>query len=405
MEHRPRTMGTEELADFPELEGDVATDSHTIHEHSFDWSALKVVPQVVVFPRTSGDVRRLVDYVREHKVQAASLSITCRSAGTDVTGGVLNESIILDFMRYFTHLEVHGRQARVQPGVYYRDFDQCTMSRGLFLPSAPESKDLCAIGGMIANNSGGQKTLRYGKTKDYVDELQVVLQDGNESVFKQISEQELEEKKQLGTFEGEVYRKMHALLTGRYAAIQAAKPRVSKNSSGYNLWDIWDRENRTFDLSKVFVGSQGTLGVITGAKLRLIEPKKHAKIISIVVPDADALSTVIEKLLPLELEALEVYDRRAIVLLTQNMPALIWSLGWEAIPVGIKFLPDLLLFVKSWPEFVLTAEIAAPGLRPRRPTPAHTGSARRARAKRTAPARPKMRRTGRVDELAPWPYR
>lgn len=356
--HEPHSQTSLSPSKLPALDGDTSTDPAIIREHSFDWGSVKIVPQMVIFPRTNADIRRLVDYVREHKAETPSLSITCRSAGTDVTGGPLNESIILDFMRYFTKLEIEHDYARVQPGVYYRDFDEETMKRRLFLPSAPESRDLCALGGMIANNSGGEKTLRYGKTKDYVEELRVILQDGNEYVLTEISEEELEDKKKLETFEGQVYRDMHAMLNERYEEIEQAAPTVSKNSTGYNLWDVWDRERKTFDLSKLFVGSQGTLGVITDAKVRLIAPKDHAKMMSILIPDPQTLSKVIGRLLPLDLEALEIYDRSAIVLLTQHMPTLIRSLGWKAVPLGARFLPDLLKFVKDRPEFVLTAEFA-----------------------------------------------
>ena len=354
----PERAITKSAVEFPRLSGDVTTDPQTLYEHSFDWSAVQIIPQAVVYPRTVEDIRHLVDYVRENKSNDPALSITCRSAGTDVTGGPLNESLILDFMRYFTKLKIEQGYARVQPGVYYRDFDRETMRVRLFLPSAPESKDICALGGMIANNSGGQKTLRYGKTKDYVEELTVVLQDGSECVFSKISEPELEEKKRLNSFEGKIYREMHQLLVDNYDELQRAAPSVSKNSTGYNLWEVWDREKRTFDLSKVFVGSQGTLGIITEAKIRLIRPKEHAKVVSVFVPDSQCLPNVITRLLPIELESLELYDQSAIVLLTEHLPTLAAELGKVAIPTGLKFLPDLALLLKNRAQFILTAEVA-----------------------------------------------
>ena len=340
----PERAITKSAVEFPRLSGDVTTDPQTLYEHSFDWSAVQIIPQAVVYPRTVEDIRHLVDYVRENKSNAPALSITCRSAGTDVTGGPLNESLILDFMRYFTKLKIEQGYARVQPGVYYRDFDRETMRVRLFLPSAPESKDICALGGMIANNSGGQKTLRYGKTKDYVEELTVVLQDGSECVFSKISEPELEEKKRLNSFEGKIYREMHQLLVDNYDELQRAAPSVSKNSTGYNLWEVWDREKRTFDLSKVFVGSQGTLGIITEAKIRLIRPKEHAKVVSVFVPDSQCLPNVITRLLPIELESLELYDQSAIVLLTEHLPTLAAELGKDVVvdPARLgDFLPRL----------------------------------------------------------------
>src|SRR3989338_7356870 len=136
---------------------------------------------------------------------------------------------------------------------------------------------------MVANNAGGEKTLHYGKKANYVEELNVVLSDGNEYVFKPLTVDELEQKKTQNDFEGEVYRKIYELLDTNYELIQKARPNVSKNSAGYALWGVWNKS--TFNLTKLFTGSQGTLGIITKIKFRLIKPAKYSKLLVIFLKD------------------------------------------------------------------------------------------------------------------------
>ena len=104
-----------------------------------------------------------------------------RSAGTDMTGGPLSQGIIVSFTKYFNHImEIGTDEAKVQPGVYFRDFEKALTAKGLLYPAFPASKDLCALGGMVNNNSGGEKTLAYGKTEDYVQAVKIVMSDGEE---------------------------------------------------------------------------------------------------------------------------------------------------------------------------------------------------------------------------------
>ena len=166
-----------------------------------------------------------------------------------MSGGPLNDSIIIDFANFNKIIEVVGGYAITEPCVFYRDFEKATLAMGLLLPSYPASREICTVGGMPANNAGGANPLSYGKTAKYIEELRVVLSDGEEYTLKSLTAQELEEKKNTLGLEGEIYRQTHQLLESNYDLIQNARPRVSKNSAGYALWDVWDR--KTFDLTKL----------------------------------------------------------------------------------------------------------------------------------------------------------
>ncbi|MDO8751995.1 MAG: FAD-binding oxidoreductase, partial [Candidatus Wolfebacteria bacterium] len=124
------------------VKGEVKDDPETLQEFSCDTSLFQVMPKVVVSPKDVEDVKALVRYVSEHKTEDASLSLTARSGGTDMTGGPLNESIILDFTSHFTRFSVDAKKlsADVEPGVFYRDFEKETASRGVLMPSYPASK-------------------------------------------------------------------------------------------------------------------------------------------------------------------------------------------------------------------------------------------------------------------------
>ena len=152
------------------IEGDVSIDNSVLETHSYDASICAVRPAVVVFPKHANDIKALVNFVREHKAAHPELSLTVRAAGTCMSGGSLNESIIADTTKYMKGDVVfesnpHGTYARVLPGTMYRDFERQTKEKGFIMPSYPASKNLCAVGGMVGNNCGGEKNLGYGKMK------------------------------------------------------------------------------------------------------------------------------------------------------------------------------------------------------------------------------------------------
>src|SRR3989344_1930365 len=142
---------------------------------------------------------------------------------------------------------------------------------------------------MIGNNAAGEKTLQYGKMENFVLELKVIFSDGEESSVKPISRVDLITKSHQHNFEGSIYERMMRLLDKNRDKINSSKPKVSKNSAGYYLWNI--ERNGMFDLTRVLVGSQGTLGIITEAKLRLEEVKPKSKLLVIFMNDLDRKST------------------------------------------------------------------------------------------------------------------
>jgi FAD/FMN-containing dehydrogenase len=187
------------------ISGEIEDTAETLENYSHDASLFEVKPQVVVYPKNAADVKALVKYAKDHKTKDSNLSITARSAGTDMSGGAVNDSIVADFNRHFTEIfEITDKAAHAQPGVFYRDFEKATFEHGALMPSYPASRDLCTIGGMVNNNSGGEKSLEFGKTQNFVTKLDVVFADGNEYTVGPLTKAQLDVKMQLTTFEGEV---------------------------------------------------------------------------------------------------------------------------------------------------------------------------------------------------------
>ncbi len=343
------------------VKGDVLDDEATLATHSHDASMFEVRPTVVVYPRDARDVEAVVSFVASHKKKSPELSVTARAAGTDMSGGPLNESIILSFGKYFTHVgSVADSAITSQPGVFYRDFEKETLKQGMIMPSYPASRELCAIGGIVNNNSGGEKTLAYGKTERYVTALKVVFADGVEREVRPLTEAELKKKVRQKNFEGEVYRKLSALITKNAKAITAARPQVSKNSAGYALWNVWDAERKVFDVTKLFVGAQGTLGMVTEATFRLVPVKQHSRMVVIFLRDLGPLVDVVQAVLPFKPESFESYDDHTLSLALKFFPAFAKQLGAKnLISIGLKFLPEFWMVVtRGVPKLVLQAEFA-----------------------------------------------
>ncbi len=341
------------------LKGEVRLDEATIKEYSRDASIFEIKPEVVIAPAEVADIQKIVAFVNTAKKTDPGVSITPRAGGSCMSGGALNTSIILDFKTHLNHLiELGSDYAIAEPGMYYRDFEKETLAHDLLLPPFPASREMCALGGMVGNNAAGEKTLTHGKIEDYVLELNVVLADGKECVFKALDENELKEKLTLQTFEGEVYRKVNQLLKDNQALIDSAKPNVSKNSAGYYLWNVYDKEKKTFDLTKLFVGSQGTLGIVTKIKFRLVPPEKNSTMVVVFLKNLDSLVAVVQKILALKPETFESYDDYTLKLAIRFLPDLIRILKPKnIIKMGFQFLPEFwMTLTGGFPKLVLLAE-------------------------------------------------
>ncbi len=343
------------------FKGETAYDGNTLDFYSHDASLFEIHPSIIVYPKDTEDVKILVNLVKDNKSHNKDLSITARSAGTDMAGGAINDSVIVDFTKHFNRVEkVSSTEATTQPGVFYRDFEKETLKHGALMPSYPASRDLAAVGGIAANNSGGEKSLEYGKTTEYVKKLHAILSDGNEYVLKPIHKDQLDEIMRQDNFIGNIYRQVYELCELNYDVIKAAKPKVSKNSMGYNLWDVWDRDTKLFDITKLFVGSEGTLGVFTDITFRLVPYKPHSGLLVLFLRDINALGEIIPKVLEYHPATFESFDDQTLILSLKFMTSFLKMLGIKKfIKLLISLIPDGLQLIKGIPKLILMVEFNA----------------------------------------------
>ncbi len=340
------------------FKGEIDDSQETLEFYSHDASMFEVKPKLAVKPKDSSDVQKLVKLVASEKENNKSLSVTARSAGTCMSGGAINDSIIVDFKKHFTEIgKVTSQTAQVQPGVFYRDFEPETLKHKALLPTYPASRDLCSVGGMVNNNSGGEKSLEYGKTESFVNELQVVFADGIERTVKPLTKAELVKKMAQKDFEGQVYKQIFDLVENNYEQIKAAKPNVSKNSTGYNLWDVWDRETGIFNLCNLIVGAQGTLGFVTDINFRLVPAKAHSGLLVLFLKDIDALGEIIPKVLQHKPATFESFDDATLWLSIRFMPSFLKLLGpVKFIHLLFSLIPDGIQLLRGIPKLILMVE-------------------------------------------------
>ena len=340
------------------FKGDLDVSPETLDFYSHDASLFELRPQVVAFPQDVSDIKAIVQYVIANKSVDPTLSITPRSRGTDMSGAAIGESIVLDVSKYMNNLEeVSPTSARVQPGMMYKDFEAETIKQGALLPSYPASRDLASVGGMASNNSGGEKSLEFGKTDNFVTELKVVLADGNEYTLRPMNRDELNAKMSEDTFEGNLYRQTYELLENHYDEIQAARPKVSKDSTGYHLWNVWNRETGIFDLTKLFVGAQGTLGIISDIQFKLVPRREHSGLLVLFLKNTNELGELIPKILESKPATFESFDNQTLWLSMRFFPSFLKMLGPKRfIKLMFTLIPDGLQLLRGMPKLILMVE-------------------------------------------------
>jgi FAD/FMN-containing dehydrogenase len=340
--------------------GDITTLEEDREKVSRDTSLFYVRPEIIVYPKSRDHISNLLAYATEARKHDIDISVTFRAAGTCMTGGPLTNSILVDTTRYMKHIyDVTEFSAVAEPGVMYRDFEKKTLEKGWLMPSYPASRELAAIGGIVSNNSGGEKTLTYGKTENFVESLDVVYANGDRDLLRAFAGEELEAKMNEQTEGGRIHREMYALVTQNYDMIMQAKPTVSKNSSGYYLWNIYNKETGALDLSKLVVGSQGTLAAVASATLTGVKPKLHSRMIVMFVPSTIHLGEIVIKMLTHKPESLESYDDHTFKTAITFFKDIAASMGKNMYLLGLQFLPEFFMVLTGGvPKIVLMAEFA-----------------------------------------------
>ena len=256
-----------------QIQGEVRFDRVSRSLYSTDASVYQIEPLGVVVPRSREDVVRTVQIAARH-----ACSITARGGGTSQAGQAIGAGLQLDTSKYFNKVvdvSLADRTAWVEPGVVLADLNAQLRPHGLRFAPDISTASRATIGGMIANNSSGARSILYGKTIDHVLELDVVLADGTMSRFRPLDRVALDAAVEGDTLEAGAYRAVRQIAQDCAGEIDRRFPKVLRRVGGYNLDEFVDR-SKPFNLAKVIVGSEGTLGLVVAAKLNLV-PLPRAK--------------------------------------------------------------------------------------------------------------------------------
>lgn len=251
------------------LVGEVMTGSDARRYFTTDASILQLVPALIVYPRGENDVRKTARFSWQLAERGRIIPVTARGSGTNQTGAALSSGILLVFpahMNRILELDTKVNTVTVEPGINYAKLQQTLHTHGRFLPPYPASIEYSTIGGAIAENTSGEKSVKYGDTRAYLKSLRVVLANGEVIETARLNKRELSKKLGLATFEGEIYRSVDTLLEEQQELLQQLERNVRHNNAGYYLGDI-KRRDGSFDLTPLIAGSQGTLGIVTEAVL------------------------------------------------------------------------------------------------------------------------------------------
>jgi len=305
------------------LSGEVITSADARKYFSTDGSVFKVEPMIIVYPKNEGDVRKTARFTWQLAERGRVLPITARGKGSDQAGAALGNGIMLAFPAHMNKIiEYDGKTGNVviEPGIVYAKLQQALHTHGRFLPPYPSSIEFSTLGGAIANNASGEKTVKYGSTRDYVKGLQIVLANGELIETKRLNKRELSKKMGQSNFEGEIYRNLDKLIEENKQLIEKIDINVTKNSAGYNIIDVKDK--KTFDITPLIVGSQGTLGIVTEATLGTAPYCPQTTLIAAFFDDIDVAESAVLELrkLPEMPSALEMVDDNLLNFLDSHNP-------------------------------------------------------------------------------------
>lgn len=293
--------------------GEVMCAESVRKQFSTDGSILTVTPDLIVNPRATEDIRKIARFTWQLAEKGHVMPITIRGGGTDQTGAAVNNGIIINSLAHlnkiiYLNLKDKDQFVHTQPGVTFGNLNEALRTHGITIPTSPTSSAYSTIGGAVANNSAGPLSGQYGKTGDFVTRLEVVLANGDIIETGRISKHELNNKKGLQTLEGEIYRKIDAIIEDNEQIINdKISNRINDNSGYPGIAKVREKDG-SFDLTPLFIGSQGTLGIISELVAKTIFVNFEESILVATFDNPEVARDTADALIPLKPVILQLTD-------------------------------------------------------------------------------------------------
>lgn len=306
--------------------GEVNTSEQIRKQYSTDGSVLSITPELVVNPRVTNDIRKIARFTWQLAEKGHIMPITVRGGGTDQTGAAIGKGIIINTTAHldkvlFISIKNKDQFVHVQPGTNFSNLNRALLSHDMIIPATPSSADYSTIGGAIANNASGKILGKYGIISDYVSRYEVVLANGDLVETGRINRRDLSKKKGIQSFEGEIYRKLDALIDDNQALISE---RISGNNDNVGYSGIAKVKNKdgSFDLTPIFTGCQGTLGIVSEIVLKTEFAYDNQSIVVATFKDSRIAHDAADLMIKFNPSIIEVIDN---------------SLFEEALAIGKKY--------------------------------------------------------------------
>lgn len=312
----------------------VAFDQLTRLLYSTDASIYQMMPVGVVFPRDAAEVSAAVEITARHGVP-----VLPRGGGSSLCGNAIGHAMILDFSRYMNQIQdidVENMIVRTQPGITLGALNQALAKHGLMYGPDPASGDRATLGGIMANNSTGAHSIVYGMTHDHTLSTDVVLADGSQATFAEMDADWGALVKRSG-LEGTIYQEVSRVVAENQAELAVRYPQTFRHVAGYNL-NLLAQQTKP-NLAQLIVGSEGTLGIITEAKLNLVPMPTLKRLAMVHFSNLRAAMEAVPAILESSPTAVEVLDKMLLDL-TRNK---------------VEY-RRLLTFVEGDPQIVLLVE-------------------------------------------------
>lgn len=294
--------------------------------YSTDASLYQIPPVGVVVPRTSSDVATTVRIAAEE-----GIPVLPRGSATSLSGQTVGVAVVIDHSKYLNRIGVVDRDrmtVRVEPGVVLDQLNAHLKSLGLFFGPDVSTSDRATLGGMLGNNSAGARSLRYGKTAEHVESLSVVLSDGGTTTFGPLEPNQLDEVCARDDLVGLVHRTVRDEVAAHRSAIESHFPHILRRVSGYNLDEFipglpvrpegWQDPPWRFNLSKLIVGSEGTLALIAGAELKVMPAPRAQGLVVLSFASIPAALDRLAEMLETGPVSVEMLDRMILDLAAAN---------------------------------------------------------------------------------------